>query len=75
MVLRSGRKEAWGLGQVKVARALGVTWARPKPVYRARMVQKSGLSNWLNPWRVEKERGEERKGSKSNFDAGVNGCH
>lgn len=51
----------WGLGQVMVARALGVTGARSKPVYRAKMVQKWGFSNWLNPWKVEKEGGEERK--------------
>lgn len=56
LVLRSGRKEVWGLGRVMVARALGVTGARPKPVYRAKMVQKLGLSNWLNPWRRKEEK-------------------
>lgn len=61
LVLRRGRKEVWGLGRVMVTRARGVTRPKPKPVYRAKMVQKSGLSNWLNPWKEEKKGGEERK--------------
>lgn len=39
------------------------------------MIQKSGLSNWLKLWKVEKGGGEVRKGPKGSFDARVDGRH
>lgn len=74
MVLRNGRKEVWGLGQVMVARALGVTWARPEPVYRVKWFRSQVLVTGCThgKWR----RKEEKRGKDQRVtDAGVNGCH
>ena len=63
--LASGRKEkAWSLLQTMVARAPDVAWARPEPVRQVKMVQKSGLSHWLDLWKVEEGGAEERKNQK-----------
>ena len=63
--LASGRKEkAWSLPQAMVARAPDVAWARPEPVRQVKMVQKSGLSHWLDLWKVEEGGAEERKNQK-----------
>lgn len=47
-----------------VARVPDVTGGRPEPVCRVKMVQKSGLSHWLDLRKVEEGGGQERKKQK-----------